>query len=159
VLIEWLEGLIRGGERVLDVGTGSGILAMLAIRLGARSAVGIDRDPVAIDCAKDYAAANGFGPELELRVATVRELDGGASRPFDIVLANLDRRTFMDSVGFFEPYLRYGARLLLSGVLVEDRTQMAELFSGVGGVVRAWRERDGWLALEIVTPEPCEGLS
>ena len=60
---------VRGGERVLDVGTGSGILAMCAIRFGAASALGIDNDPVAVECAREYAAGNGFGAELDLKVA------------------------------------------------------------------------------------------
>src|SRR4029453_18685230 len=63
LLLEWLEEDIRGGEWVLDVGTGSGLLAMVALRLGAARAVGVDHDPEAIDCAREYAAANGFGPE------------------------------------------------------------------------------------------------
>ena len=61
MLLEWLEDLIHGGEFVLDVGTGSGILAMVALRLGAASALGVECDPVAVDCARDYARENGFG--------------------------------------------------------------------------------------------------
>lgn len=60
LLVEWLEDVIRKGDRVLDVGTGSGILAMAALRLGAAQAMGLDTDQVAIDCARDYAALNGF---------------------------------------------------------------------------------------------------
>ena len=65
-LIEWLEDLIQGGETVLDVGTGSGILAITALRLGAVSVLGIDNDPVAIECARTYASLNGFQDELAL---------------------------------------------------------------------------------------------
>ena len=61
MLLEWLEGdVIHGGETVLDVGTGGGLLAMVALRLGAVQAVGIDPDPEAIDCAHEYASVNGF---------------------------------------------------------------------------------------------------
>lgn len=157
LLIEWLEELIRGSERVLDVGTGSGILAMVALRLGAKAAGGIDQDPVAIGCAREYATANGFGPELELRTATLRDLQAVENERFDIVLANLDRQTILDSIHDFAPYLNLGARLLLSGVLTENRVDISEAFREVGGVVRASRERDGWLALEVIVPDSCEG--
>lgn len=157
LLIEWLEDLIHGGERVLDLGTGSGILAMVALRLGAASALGIDCDPVAIDCASGYAEANGFGSELDLRVATLQDLPQTRDRPFDLILANLDRKTLLDSMEWFRSSLQRGARLLLSGILAEDRADIAVAFDRIGGVVRAQREREGWLALEVVVPESCEG--
>ncbi|MBI4401676.1 MAG: 50S ribosomal protein L11 methyltransferase [Nitrospirae bacterium] len=159
LLIEWLEELIRGGEQVLDVCTGSGILAMVALRLGAKAVIGIDHDPVAIGCARKYAAANGLGPALELRIATLRDLQATENERFDIVLANLDRQTILDSIHEFAPYLNLGARLLLSGMLTESRADISDAFLEVGGVVRASRERDGWLALEVIVPEPCEGSS
>ncbi len=154
LLIEWLESIVRGGERVLDVGTGSGILAMAAVRLGAKSAQGIDNDPVAIDCAREYAAVNGFGPELELQVATLEAITPG---PVDLVLANLDCNTLLASVRFFEPFLKQGARLLLSGILPDDRSAIAAAFAEAGGSVAGSKERDGWLALEVLKPDSCEG--
>ena len=154
MLIEWLETVVRGGERVLDVGTGSGILAMVAVRLGAASALGIDNDPVAIECAQDYAAGNGCGSEVTLRAGT---LDMVESQPFDLVLANLDRKTLLESAALFEPWLARGARLLVSGILPEDRPEISEAFAAAGGAIMASRERDGWLALEIVKPDSCEG--
>jgi ribosomal protein L11 methyltransferase len=154
LLLEWLEETIGGGERVLDVGTGSGILAMAAVRLGARSALGIDNDPVAIECARGYAAANRFGPELDLRVATLEAVE---PCQMDLLLANLDRNTLLESSRFFEPFLRRGARLLLSGILPDDRCEIAAAFAGVGGTVAGSKERDGWLALEVLKPDSCEG--
>ena len=157
LLLEWLEELIRGGERILDVGTGSGILAMAAVRLGAESAIGIDNDPVAIDCALGYAELNGFGPELDLRTVTMSELSEEEARTVTLVLANLDRRTLLDSVPLLAPYLERGARLLLSGLLVEDRAEIAAAFAAVGGAVHGSREAEGWLALEVLAPDSCEG--
>lgn len=181
LLIEWLETIVRGGERVLDVGTGSGILAMVALRLGATTALGIDNDPVAIECAREYAAANGFGPELELKVATLDDIStvpvdaatvpkhrsasilskprqgGRGSRRIDLVLANLDRNTLLASARLFEPYLTRGARVLVSGILPEDRVEIVGAFASVGGVVAGSAEREGWLALNILTPDSCEG--
>lgn len=154
LLLGWLEERIRGGESVLDVGTGSGILAMAALRLGAKSALGIDHDPVAIACAREYAAVNRFGPELNLLVATLEDV---GSAPADLVLANLDRATLLGSARHFEPWLRRGARVLVSGILPEDRPDLASAFAEAGGVIIASAEREGWLALEIVRPDSCEG--
>lgn len=159
LLAEWLEDLIQGGESVLDVGTGSGILAMLALRLGAKRALGIDHDPVAIDCAREYAAANGFGPELELRTVTLEDLKEPEDKRFDLILANLDPRRLTDSAAIFRMYLAHGTRPLLSGLLRENLQEVAEAFAAEGVCVRQTRERDGWLAMEIIVPESCEGSS
>ncbi|MDE3118977.1 MAG: 50S ribosomal protein L11 methyltransferase [Nitrospirota bacterium] len=157
LLLEWLEGLIHGGERILDVGTGSGILAMAALKLGAASALAVDCDPVAVECAKDYAKVNGFGDELDLRVATLRDLPEPDVRDVTLILANLDRRTLVEAAPLLAPYLERGARLLLSGLLIEDRAEIAAAFEAVGGAVQESREAEGWLALHVIRPESCEG--
>ena len=77
---------------MLDIGTGSGILGMVALRLGAGWVLGIDHDPTAIECAQEYAAINGFGSELDLRTASIGELSAGN---FDLVVANLDFSTLL----------------------------------------------------------------
>lgn len=146
LLVEWLEELIHGGERVLDVGTGSGLLAMVALRLGARSARGIDCDPVAIDCAKGYAAVNGFGPELELLTGVLGEF---GDLGFNVVLANLDRRTLLESADVLVRTLDPGATLLVSGLLPEDREDVSAAFARAGCVCSESRERHGWLALRF----------
>jgi ribosomal protein L11 methyltransferase len=129
---------------------------MAAIRLGARSAIGIDNDPVAIECAREYAAVNRFGPELDLRVATLAAI---GTVPADVILANLDRKTLLESARSFAPFLKRGARLFLSGILPDDRPDMASAFADAGASVAESRERDGWLALEFIIAEPCEGAS
>lgn len=156
LLLEWLQAVIRGGEAVLDVGTGSGILAMAALRLGARSALGIDHDPVAIEYAREYAAVNKFGPELDLKVATLETI---GKVPADLVLANLDRKTLLASARSLAPILKQGGRLLVSGILPEDRADIAAAFADTGASVAGSRERNGWLALELMIAESCEGAS
>ena len=144
LLIEWLQDCIQGEERVLDVGTGSGILAMVALRLGAKFALGIDHDSVAIDCAKEYAQANAFGDELELRTLTLKELQ---SDPFHLIVANLDRRTLVDQVGQFQRIHSVGAFLLMSGILKDDHDEIVELYKQSGWKLMDVREREGWLAV------------
>ena len=149
LVLEWLEDGLRSGEQVLDVGTGSGILAMAALRLGARAAVGIDHDPTAIECAREYARLNGFGSELQLHIGTIPAADQHTAEPLDLILANLDRRTVLSIVPELVLWLRRGCRLVLSGFLKEDQEDIAMRFAKGGAAIRSSRERDGWIVLEI----------
>jgi ribosomal protein L11 methyltransferase len=160
MLLEWLEDLVHGGEFVLDVGAGSGILAMVALRLGAASALGVECDPVAMDCARDYATENGFGDNLEFRCGTLEEVDRqGGLRP-DLVLANLDRQTLLLLCDDLAQYVSHGgARLLLSGILLDQEQEIVGAFSKVGAMLSQRREQDGWVALELLMAESCEGVS
>ncbi|MBA0915078.1 MAG: 50S ribosomal protein L11 methyltransferase [Nitrospiraceae bacterium] len=157
MLLEWLEGFIHGGESVLDVGSGSGILAMVALRLGAASAVGVECDPVAVDCAKNYASENGFGQELRLACGTLSDVAGWI-KP-NLVLANLDRQTLLLLCDELASYVNHGARLLLSGVLLDQEAEVLAAFAKAGACFSRRREQDGWVAVELLKAESCEGLS
>ena len=157
LMIELLEDLVQGGERVLDVGTGSGILAMVALRLGAGTALGIDKDKVAIDCAREYAALNRFGSELHLEVTALHDMTDRSGHSFDLILANLDRGALCESTPVLRRYLDGGARLVLSGLLTDQQDEVTAAFAASGACVCRQRERDGWVAMELMVPESCEG--
>jgi ribosomal protein L11 methyltransferase len=150
----WLEDVIRGGERVLDIGTGSGILAMAALRLGAASALAIDSDPEAVECARENAAANGFGAELELIEATPDMLAG---RRFPLAVANLDRNTLLRVREVLHRCLEPGGRLIASGLLRQDCEEFTELMIASGWRIGRCRELEGWLAMELLEPGPAIG--
>ncbi|TKB71842.1 MAG: 50S ribosomal protein L11 methyltransferase [Nitrospira sp.] len=159
MLLEWLEDRIQGGESVLDVGAGSGILAMASLRLGATSALGVECDPVAVDCARDYGAENGFGSNLEFRCGTLEEVHGERALRPDLVLANLDRQTLLQLRDKLAQYVSRGARLLLSGILIEQEKEVVEAFSSHGALLLQRREQEGWVALELLMAESCEGVN
>jgi ribosomal protein L11 methyltransferase len=146
LLLEWLEDAIRGNERVLDVGTGSGVLAMAAVRLGAAFALGIDCDPEAIECAAESAAANSFGPELELRLESIEKLETGG---FDVVVANLDRNTILRFAGELARAVGPQGRLCLTGIQEEDPADVLSAFAAHKGLAAGQWQREDWLALEI----------
>ena len=146
LIAEWLEEMVSGGERLLDVGTGSGILAMVALRLGAGSALGIDNDQEAIECAQEYASINGFGPELQLCVAALEDL---CAESYDLILANLDCRTLLRHFTLLRTYLKSAGTLLISGLQQGDYPEIAEALAAAGWQVRGRRERDDWLALAL----------
>lgn len=157
MLLEWLEDLLEGGESVLDVGSGSGILAMAALRLGARSAIGVEIDPVAVDCALECASQNAFGPELKLICGTLSDVTGCA-KP-DFVVANIDRQTLLSLADELAAYGRAGSRIFFSGVLVEQVDDVMARYAGLGLYLVNRREQEGWVALELGCSESCEGSS
>jgi ribosomal protein L11 methyltransferase len=146
LLIEMLEEQILDSCRLLDLGTGSGVLAMVALRMGAASALGVDIDPDAIECAKENAALNGFGDALQLLTGT---LDDVGSERFELVLANLDRNTFLKIGGQLGLHVKTGGKALLSGLQFEDLPDIAPIIADSGGTILTRRERDEWIAIEV----------
>jgi ribosomal protein L11 methyltransferase len=150
LVIEWLEGHVQDGSRVLDLGTGSGILAMTAIRLGAAFALGIDNDPMALECARELSSLNGFGPELELRTASFDQVGAG---DFDVVLANLDGKTLPLLCPFLPTLMRAEGLACLSGLQHQDLGQIAEALRKANLKINSRTEREDWLALEVEKAE------
>jgi ribosomal protein L11 methyltransferase len=146
LVIEWLEDHIGGGERILDVGTGTGVLAMAAIRLGAASALAVDNDPVAIECAWEYCSANGFGPELELRATSFEDLEAVG---YDVVVANLDIRTMPGFCPHLRRLLKPGGIACLSGLQPQDFDEISEALARVKLHICGRTNREEWIALTI----------
>ena len=94
MVVQTMEALVKPGAHCLDLGSGSGILSLTALRLGAASAVGIDIDPKAEDIARENAAYNGFGaPEFTALTGNVTEdrdvMEALAAKEYDLVLVNI----------------------------------------------------------------------
>jgi ribosomal protein L11 methyltransferase len=144
-----LVDLVRGGERVLDVGCGSGVLAIAAVRLGASGAIGVDVDPAAVAAAKANARRNGVAGRV-----TVVEGDaaGGVALagPYDLVVANMlapELRAVHPAVA---AGLAPGGVAVLSGLLVEQRSDVLAAYRGVGlHEVGDPRTDEGWTALVL----------
>lgn len=152
LILEWLEGVTWvPGMRVLDVGTGSGILAMAALRLGATSALGIDVDTTALDCAREYAAVNNIQEELTLSSCQLAMLP---DQLFDVILANLDRRTILQVMVHFSRMRGLHTQLVLSGLLEEDESEIVGQLEGQGWLRRQVRRRDGWIAIQLGVASP-----
>jgi len=126
--------------RIVDVGAGTGLLAVAASRLGARVAVALDLDPEAIESARVHAGLN------RVPVRILRGDGGRALRPgrFDVVLANLTTPLLLERAHELAALRAPRGLLLLSGVLVEDLPELRDAYRSLG----AWEERvdGGWAA-------------
>lgn len=130
--------------RVLDVGCGSGILAIAALKLGAATAVGVDTDPIAVASTLANARRNGLARRLR---ATQGSVPTDRSQ-VDIVLANLSAGVLIPLAAPLRGELRSGGSLLASGILDDREDEVRRAFEGAGLEITA-RTTDGdWVALE-----------
>ena len=137
---------ILDGARVLDVGCGSGILAIAALRFGATTALGLDTDPIAIEATLANARRNRL-------VRRLRARDGSlpSGKPaFDVVLANLIAGLLVTLAPSLRDELRPGGSLLASGIFVDRETEVAAAFAAVGLDMTGRTAEGDWVALEAV---------
>lgn len=135
-----------GGARVLDVGCGSGILAIAAVKLGAATATGLDTDPIAVEATEANAGRNRVARRIRARHGS---LPSGEA-PFDVVLANLIAGLLVPLAAPLQDELRPGGRLLASGIFVDREQEVLEAFEAAGlRLVHRTIEGD-WVALDAV---------
>jgi ribosomal protein L11 methyltransferase len=140
LMLELLDGLVAPGARVLDVGCGSGILALAAARLGAGLVRGIDVDPEAVEVARRNAEENGLGARCRLDDTPLERVDGGA---FDLVLANLSAPVLVRLKHRLAGLVGPGGWLLWSGLLEAD---VGEVGPPPELALVHDRRRNGWAA-------------
>jgi len=136
----WLAGEPLEGSTLIDYGCGSGILAIAALKLGAREALGVDVDPQALSASRANAARNGVGARF--RACAPAEL--GDDRA-ELVVANILAGTLIELAPELCARVRPHGRLALSGILAEQADAVAAGYAGAFALER--RERDGWALL------------
>jgi ribosomal protein L11 methyltransferase len=139
--LEWLEGRQLEGLRLLDYGCGSGILALAALRLGARSATAFDIDPQAITATRENAAKNHVGGRL-----TVVGQAAAITGPFDLVIANILARPLVELAPQLAGHCRAGGAILLAGMLEHQGEDVARAY-GPWFDIETAALREGWITL------------
>jgi ribosomal protein L11 methyltransferase len=155
--LEALAGLPAGwlpGRSVLDVGCGSGVLALAALALGAERAVACDIDPLATAAARAASRENGLATRLTLFTGSLDALGPTTRDAFDVAVANLLRRELEPLLEALVACLRPGGRLLLAGLLVGERRGIEARLGQLGCAVDGAREiadpdGEGWLGLSV----------
>ena len=135
--------------RILDVGCGSGVLALAALRLGAESAVGHDTDPLAVDATRANAERNGVGGRLEVRNGT---LPDAASERYPLVLANLVAALLVDLAPRLAGHLAPGGVLVAGGIIAGRAEEVVRAFEATGLTVTDTRDDGEWAALRLDAP-------
>lgn len=144
--LEKLVALAPSGS-VLDVGTGTGILALAALELGAARAVATDNDPEALRVAAENAERNGFAsPRL-----TISPADPGAlGEQFDVVVANILARPLIELASEVAKAARPGATVILSGITRAQVDDVIRAYEGEGLQAAAVEARDEWARVDFI---------
>jgi ribosomal protein L11 methyltransferase len=134
--------------RVLDLGCGSGILAIAAVKLGATRVLGLDIDPIAIEATVANARHNRVGKRVRAREGSIPSEEG----PFDTVLANLIAGVLIEIAPDLKAELTPGGTLIGSGIFIDREGPTRHALEAAGfEITRRWHEAD-WVAMEAVLP-------
>lgn len=147
--LEELDHAVRGGERVLDLGCGSGILSVAALKLGAASAFACDIDPVCQDVAWENAGLNGIGAaSYTVRCGDIlsdEALQGEIGGNYDIVLANIVSDVIISLAPAVKPLLTRTGVFICSGIIDDRAEEVQEKLRQAGLTILKSRLSDGWL--------------
>lgn len=135
-------------SRVLDVGSGSGVLALAALRLGARTADCLDTDPVAVETTLANAEVNGLGDRLTARVGSLPAVS--EADPYPLVLANLVATVLVELAAPLAAHTAAGGQLVTSGVIRERAAEVEDALRGAGFAVGERLDDGDWLSLRMV---------
>ena len=149
MVMEAMEELVKPGFHCLDLGSGSGILSITALRLGAESAVGVDVDPKAETAARENAAYNGFAePEFTALTGNVTEDTGLmtalAAREYDLVLVNIVADVIIGLSPVLPDFLTERSTLICSGILDTRLADVTAALEKAGLTVTGVKAKEDW---------------
>ena len=149
MVMESMEELVKEGSHCLDLGSGSGILSIAALRLGADSATGIDIDPKAESIARENAAYNGFAaPEFTALTGNVTEdkalMAKLSEKHYDIVLVNIVADVIIGIAPVLPEFLDEDSTVICSGILDVRLNDVVAALTAAGLTVTSTRAKEDW---------------
>ena len=146
LILRLLENTVKPGDRVLDIGMGTGVLAIAALRLGARAAVGVDIDEWSEMNARENARVNGVADRFTILKGTLADVPPGQ---FDLVVANIQRTVLVPIMPLMVRRLCPSAHLLLSGLLLDDVEEISRSATAAGARILSRDVENEWVALSL----------
>jgi ribosomal protein L11 methyltransferase len=146
LVLRLMEPRIRSGMRVLDVGTGTGVLAIAAVRLGAETAVALDTDEWACHNALENISTNGVADRIVVLHSTITEV---RNTRFDFILANIQRTIILEILADLQRRLHPQGEMILSGLLVEEEAEIETALAAHHLHVNDKKTENEWLALVV----------
>ena len=151
--LELLEGCVNGGEKVLDMGCGSGILSIAAVLLGAQDAVAVDIEENAAATAAENAQKNNIPAEKYTtyfgNILSDEKLADRIDGKYDVITANIVADVLIAMKDHFLRYIRKGGTLIVSGIIEERMEEVLSAIEQTGFTRKGVNVKDGWAAAEF----------
>ena len=150
--MEFMEELVKPGMEVIDLGSGSGILSIAALRLGAKTAVGMDIDPKAEDIARENAAYNDFGPNrFDAVTGNVTEdhelMETLSGRHYDLVFVNIVADVIIGLAPVLGRFMDEHTKVICSGILDVREQEVHQALTAAGLVIERTGAKEDWRSL------------
>lgn len=143
--LETLDKIIKDGDTVLDIGCGSGILAIASMLLGAKEGFGVDIDPLAVKTAKENGLMNNLKePELTF---VCGDLADKVTKKYDVVVANIVADIIILFSMQVKAFMKTGAKFIASGIIDTRADEVCTALQGAGLVLKERVEENGWVCL------------
>lgn len=150
LVLRFVEKYIKKGVAVLDVGSGTGVLAIASVKLGAKSAVAVDNDEWCLDNGKENCGLNNVGNAVDVRLGVVQDVQ---EKNFGLVLANIQKNILMEISSELKNRLDREGVLILSGLLVSDEEDIVKEYEKLGLKMIDMDKMGEWIALVFKFPE------
>jgi ribosomal protein L11 methyltransferase len=144
-----VEHTVKAGDMVLDVGTGSGILAIAAVKLGATHVDTVDVETVAVNATRENAERNGVAGQIAAELGSVGAGEPFEGRQYDVVLANIIARVLIELSEAIVGHTKPGGFMVLAGIIESREQDVIDAFTAQGAEVVTRRFQEDWVSLVL----------
>ncbi len=144
LIIKLLEKYVQKGIDVLDAGTGTGILAITAVKLGASHALGFDNDELCLINGEENIEINSLSSQIEIRLAEINQIE---VKEFDLVIANIQKNVLLNIASEIHMRTKKNGVVILSGLLLDDEIDINNKYESIGFQFVEKLVMDEWISL------------
>jgi ribosomal protein L11 methyltransferase len=144
LVLKLMERYIQHGMKVLDVGSGTGILSIAAVKLGASSAIAIDTDEVCYENCRENCELNGESNSVKILTTEIQNIP---EKDFDLIVANIQNNVLLDISGKIRKRLKENKKVILSGLLEQNYDEIVNHYTISGFTLVEKKIMDEWIAL------------